>query len=161
MTPDVEYLKTLLNAFRDAPNPTTDIQELEKAGLDYNEPRFEFHMNLLLDQGYIASDSRRGGFGLDKGADGGGQWSVIPLRLTAGGHEFAEALNNSKAFETVRNNFVGASITTIKEVVIAVAKAESRSASDFISEGSCQKSEGMIPALAAAGSNTNAATALS
>ena len=124
MTPDVDYLKKLLNAFRDAPDPTTDIQELEKAGLDYHEARFEFHMELLLDQGYIASDSRRGGFGLDKGADGGGQWSVIPLRLTASGHEFAEALNDSKAFETVRKNFVGASITTIKEVVIAVAKAE-------------------------------------
>jgi len=115
---------TLLTAFRDAPSPTTDIREIEDAAIDYNEPKFEFHMHLLMDQGYIESDSRSGGFGLDKSADGCAQWSVIPLRLTAAGHEFAEAINDTKAFETVRKDFVGASISTIKEVVVAVAKAE-------------------------------------
>jgi hypothetical protein len=51
-------------------------------------------------------------------------WSVIPLRLTASGHEFAEGLNNSKAFETVKKNFAGASINTIRDVVVGVVKAE-------------------------------------
>jgi hypothetical protein len=51
-------------------------------------------------------------------------WSVIPLRLTATGDEFAEALSNDKALETVKKSFWGASLGTIKEVAVAVVKAE-------------------------------------
>jgi hypothetical protein len=51
-------------------------------------------------------------------------WSVIPLRLTAAGHELAEGLENPKAFETVRKDFVGASLSTIKDVAVGIIKAE-------------------------------------
>jgi hypothetical protein len=124
MKPDPDYLKSLLSAFRDAPGPTTDIQELQRSGLDYEDPRFEFHLKRLADDGYVESDSGRGGIGLDKGADGTCMWSVIPLRLTATGDEFAEALSNDKALETVKKSFWGASLGTIKEVAVAVVKAE-------------------------------------
>jgi hypothetical protein len=122
--PDAEYLKNLLSAFRDAPDPTTDITELKEASIDYDEPAFEFHMHLLLDDGYIESDLGPRDFGLSRGVDGYISWSVIPLRLTAAGHEFAEGLENPKAFETVKRDFVGASLATIKEVVVGVIKAE-------------------------------------
>jgi hypothetical protein len=88
MKPDANYLKQLLTAFQGAPNPTTDIRELEGAGLSIDDPKFEFHMMLLQDGGFMESESRAGGIGLSKGADGSIQWSVIPLRLTASGHEF-------------------------------------------------------------------------
>jgi hypothetical protein len=122
--PDAEYLKNLLSAFRNAPDPTTDITELKEASIDYDEPAFEFHMHLLLDDGYIESDLGPRDFGLSRGVDGYISWSVIPLRLTAAGHEFAEGLENPKAFETVKRDFVGASLATIKEVVVGVIKAE-------------------------------------
>lgn len=124
MKPDPEYLKKLLVAFSNAPEPTTDIRELQEAGIDYDDPKFEFHMHLLLDHGYIESESRKGGFGLEKSADGYRQWSVIPLRLTASGHEFAEALESSKAMEAVKKNLVGASLSTIKDLAVAAFKAE-------------------------------------
>ena len=47
MKPDAEYLKQLLTAFEDAPNPTTDIRELEGAGFSLNDPKFEFHLMLV------------------------------------------------------------------------------------------------------------------
>lgn len=124
MKPDAEYLKTLLTAFRNARNPTTDITELKERGIDYEEPAFEFHMQLLLDDRYIESSLGPNDFGLSRGVDGYGSWSVIPLRLTAAGHEFAEGLENPKAFETVRKDFVGASLGTIKEVVVGIIRAE-------------------------------------
>jgi hypothetical protein len=34
MKPDPAYTKKLLEAFEDSPQPTTDIQELQKLGLD-------------------------------------------------------------------------------------------------------------------------------
>jgi len=122
--PDAEYLKNLLTAFRNSPTPTTDIMNLKEAGIDYENPNFEFHMHLLLDDGYIESSAGLNDFGLSRGVDGYLSWSVIPLRLTAAGHEFAEGLENPKAFETVRKDFVGASLGTIKDVVVGVIKAE-------------------------------------
>jgi hypothetical protein len=122
--PDAEYLKKLLTAFQDAPNPTTDIRELEGAGLSLDDPKFEFHMTLLQDGGFVESESRAGGIGLSKGADGSIQWSVIPLRLTASGHEFAEAMGNSKVLQTLKKSFVGASISTMRDVAVTIIKAE-------------------------------------
>src|ERR1035438_1801639 len=70
MKPDAEYLKQLLTAFRDAPNPTTDIRELEGAGLSLDDTKFEFHMMLLRDGGFVEGGAKAGGIGLLKGADG-------------------------------------------------------------------------------------------
>jgi hypothetical protein len=50
-------------------------------------------------------------------------WSVIPLRLTASGHEFAEAIGNSKVLETLKKDFVGASISTLRDVAVAIFRA--------------------------------------
>ncbi len=119
MRPNPDYLKRLLTAFQDATNPTTDIQELGAAGLPFDDPEFEFHLRLLNDQGYVERNDGRPGIGLS-----GEMWSVIPLRLTAAGHEFAEALSDNKVFAVVKKNLVGASIGTIKEVAVGLLRAE-------------------------------------
>jgi hypothetical protein len=124
MRPDPDYLKQLLTAFQDAPEPTTDIQELANAGFPYEDPKFEFHLSLLQDEGFVTSDRPDGGLGMDRGADGCVQWSVIPLRLTAAGQHFAEALGNSKVLATIKEKFVGASISTLQQVAFALLKSE-------------------------------------
>jgi hypothetical protein len=124
MKPDPEYLKQLLAAFQDAPSPTTDLTELQAAGPSIDDPKFEFHMMLLRDGGFVESELSTGGIGLSKSADGHIQWSVIPLRLTASGHEFAEAMQNNKVMTTLKDKFVGASIGTMRDVAIAALKAE-------------------------------------
>ncbi len=123
MRPDPDYLKELLTAFQDAPAPTTDIRELAAAGLSYDDPKFEFHLFLLHDQGFITDDGD-GSLGMDRGADGTIQWSVIPLRLTASGQQFAEALGNRKILATIKKNFVGASISTLQQAAVALLKSE-------------------------------------
>lgn len=120
MRPDVEYLKQLLTAFRDAPKPTTDITELEESGLSLDDPKFEFHIMLLHDNGFVESGSGDRGIGISTSAP----WSVIPLRLTASGHQFAEAMENKKVLQTLRRNFVGASVGTMRDVAVAIIKAE-------------------------------------
>jgi hypothetical protein len=124
MKPDPEYLKQLLSAFQDAPAPTTDLHELQNAGLSIDDPKFEFHMMLLQDSSFVESELSAGGIGLSKSPDGFIQWSVIPLRLTASGHEFAEAMGNNKVLTTLKEKFVGASITTMRDVAMVVLKAE-------------------------------------
>ena len=62
MKPEVAYLKNLLQGFRDAPGTTTNIQELKADGLDYYDPKFEFHLRLLADDQYVESADTRGLF---------------------------------------------------------------------------------------------------
>jgi len=123
MKPDPDYLKQLLATFQDAPEPTTDIRALADAGVSYEDPKFEFHLFLLRDQGFVTDDGD-GSLGMDRAADGTVQWSVIPLRLTASGHQFAEALGNSKVLATIKEKFVGASISTLQQVAITLLKGE-------------------------------------
>jgi Hypothetical protein (DUF2513) len=106
-----EYLKGLLEAFQSAEKPTTDIRELEQKGFSYQKPEFIFHLQILSDQHLVVRES---GVGLGYSPNGG--WVVTPLRLTAQGHEFIEALNNSQVWETIKTEFSEASIGTLWKV---------------------------------------------
>ena len=63
---DHDYLKKLLEACQASEKPTFDIQDLKADGFDYNDPKFEFHMAILDDQGFIQQDGGDPGFGLRK-----------------------------------------------------------------------------------------------
>jgi hypothetical protein len=58
----------------------SDIEDFRLAGLDYNEAKFEFHIAILYDQGFVGQDDGDPGFELTKGGDGFLVWSVLPLR---------------------------------------------------------------------------------
>lgn len=109
-----DYLKSLLIAFEEAQTPTVDWNQLESAGLISDEHEFVFHMRILNDQGFVQRADGEPGFGL---VDGIGQdeyvWSLVPLRLTAAGHEFIEALRNEEVWEQIKTNFKDASVGTL------------------------------------------------
>ncbi len=81
-------------------------------------------MMLLQDHHFVEGEPSAGGIGLSKSLDGFVQWSVIPLRLTASGHEFAEAMSSSKVLQTLKRNFIGATISTMRDVAVTIFKAE-------------------------------------
>ena len=120
---DQDYMKRLLEACQAAEKPTFDIEDLEAAGFDYNDKQFEFHMMILVDQGFIERDDGDPGFGLTKSVDGFLSWSVLPLRLTASGHQFIEALSNQEVWATIKSGFKDASITTLKTVALKLLDA--------------------------------------
>ncbi|MHA7000162.1 DUF2513 domain-containing protein [Aeromonas schubertii] len=112
---DNEYLKGLLEAFEASDTPTTDIEELKKAGFSYQEDKFIFHLSILADQNLVQCEQGYG-LGYQKGVDGYVSWAVVPLRLTAFGHEFLEALRNSQVWDTIKSEFKDASIGTLWRV---------------------------------------------
>ena len=59
---DQDYLKKLLLACQASDDPTFDIEDLKRAGLDYGDPQFEFHMKILADQGFVERDDGDSGF---------------------------------------------------------------------------------------------------
>jgi predicted nucleotide-binding protein len=115
---DQDYLKKLLEAGQASEKPTFDIEDLKAAGFDYSDPKFEFHMMILADHGFIAQDDGSHGIGLEKSLDGFCQWSVLPLRLTSPGHQFIEALSNEEVWATIRHDYPNASITTLEVVAL-------------------------------------------
>jgi len=112
---DQDYLKGLLEAFEAAVKPTTNIQELQQQGFNYEDDKFIFHLHILADQALVEQE-HGSGLGYTKGADGFVSWSVVPLRLTANGYDFIEALRNSKVWETIKSEFKEASIGTLLKV---------------------------------------------
>jgi len=119
---DHDYLKKLLEACQASENPTFTIEDLKAAGLDYNDHQFEFHMKILDDQHLIEQDDGESGFGLFKSLDGSRSWAVLPLRLTASGHQFIEALANKEVWEAIKHGFKDASIETLKKVSLTLSE---------------------------------------
>src|ERR1039457_7046003 len=125
MKPEVDYLKKLLQAFRDAPEPTTNIEELKAAGLDCkHDPQFEFHLRLLVDDQYIENDDGSRDIGFRRSCDWHPSWRAVPLRLTSSGHDFAAALCDQTVFEKVKLKLFSTSVSTIRDVALAIFKAE-------------------------------------
>jgi hypothetical protein len=113
---DQDYLRQILEALEDAPDPTTDILKLKDFGVDYETDIFLFHAELLLDQSLLERADRRPGLGVSRGIDGHLSWAVLPLRLTSAGHDFIENLRNKEVWATIKSGFKGASISTLTAV---------------------------------------------
>lgn len=118
MKVDQDYLKRLLEACQASETPTFNIVDLKASGLEYNDPRFEFHMKISADQHLIERDNGGAGFGLTKSMDGSLSWSVVPLRLTASGHQFIEALENKDVWAAIKRGFRDVSIGTLQAVAL-------------------------------------------
>ena len=113
---DYDYLKRLLEAFAAAPRPTTDIRELAQAGVDYETDIFLFHIEILLDKGFIQRQDGEPGIGIVRSIDDFITWNVLPLRLTASGHEFLDGLRNQEAMAVLKSKFKHAGIDTAKAI---------------------------------------------
>jgi hypothetical protein len=122
---DHEYLKKLLEACQASDKPTFDIEDLKAAGFDYSDLQFEFHMAILVDQGFIQQDDGDPGFGLTKGIDGFVSWSVLPLRLTASGHDFIDSVQNSDVWSKTKDAVQKVGGVGF-DLFIQIAKAEAR-----------------------------------
>jgi len=113
---DQDYLKKLLETCEAAPAPIFDIDELKAAGVDFDTDQFVFHMDILNDLGVIERDDGEQGYGLVRGIDGHMSWAAVPLRLTARGHQFIEALRDKEVWATLKRDFKDASVSTLWDV---------------------------------------------
>ncbi|MBE4973566.1 MULTISPECIES: DUF2513 domain-containing protein [Serratia] len=118
---DIYYVKKLLDLFELAPTADVTINYLSQSGIDYNTDKFVFHMRVLQDGDFLRRCDGKLGFGLDVGLNGHRMWTITPLRLTAKGHEFIEALHQKETWETVKSNFKDASLSTVSTLAKQLA----------------------------------------
>lgn len=107
---DYEYLKNILEIILDNDHPDFRIDHPRIKPLWINDAeeksKLIFHMEILADQGLVeAAIPSQSGLGFRRSGDGGFAISVIPLRLTSKGHQFAADLSKPGVFELLATKF--------------------------------------------------------
>ena len=113
MKVDQSYVKEVLNAFLDSPRAFVWVDDILKRGIEMDD-RFLFHMQILEDQGLVECLDKRSDLGYEINLGGAFTWQSRPLRLTAAGHELAEAMNRREIWEILKGEFTDASLSTLK-----------------------------------------------
>lgn len=124
---DIEYIKYFLDAVleHNEPDFRIDIEKLKPLWLNDDEKlnKLVFHMEIMEDQHLIESSINTSGIGFQRVGGGGGfSFSIIPLRLTAQGHQFAADLSKPGVVEKLATTFKDAGPTETVKVVFALGK---------------------------------------
>lgn len=114
MKVDQEYLRKLLTTFLDAPRSFVDLSDFKGNDISVDDT-FLFHMQILEDQAMVECLNGEKELGYIIAIGGNFEWISKPLRLTASGHEFAEALARKEIFIVLKSGFKNASISTLRE----------------------------------------------
>lgn len=131
---DQDYLKKLLNTFLDSDTSFVMIDDFKKSGILIDD-KFLFHMQILEDQSYIERLDKEKHLGYNIAGSGVFEWISLPLRLTAQGHEFTDALNKAEVLEFLKKEFKDASVATLskvgKELIEAFARKQIKKHLEF------------------------------
>ena len=126
---DQEYLKRLLNTFVDSSKHFVELNDFQSNDIAVDE-KFLFHMQVLEDQALIECLNKDKHLGYIIALGGNFEWISKPLRLTAPGLEFAEALNRKEIWEALKSGFKDASLSTLtaasKELLAAFVKKKAK-----------------------------------
>jgi hypothetical protein len=119
---DQDYLKLILDAFIDSPRSFIWVADLLDKGIEMDD-KFLFHMQILEDHDFIEPLDKKSELGYEILLGGEYTWHSRPLRLTASGHEFIEALNKSEIWEILKAEFKDSSLSTLKSAATTLLKA--------------------------------------
>jgi hypothetical protein len=122
---DQAYLKQLLNGFLVSERSFVWPGDLLRDGVELDD-KFLFHMQILEDQRFVECLDRRPDLGYEITLGGEFTWHSRPLRLTAAGHEFVEALNRSEIWEVIKAEFQDASVATLTTAAKGLLEAFAR-----------------------------------
>ncbi|UXI03699.1 DUF2513 domain-containing protein [Photobacterium sp. TY1-4] len=111
---DLDYFRKMLDVFLEAETAHVELYDFPQSGVEYvdaqtqelNE-KFIFHFQLLTENKLISNrnmDSYNlSDLGIRFGASGDCILSIIPLRLTQAGHDFALTLHNKEVIEKLKS----------------------------------------------------------
>ncbi|MBH03982.1 MAG: hypothetical protein CMP08_07645 [Xanthomonadales bacterium] len=125
MRQDPDYLKLLLNQIQASPEPWPYLSEIENETIEA-DAKMLFHLELLEDDGFIKGPEGVKSFAFHRdGADY--LCGDPPIRLTAKGHQFIEAMDQPEIWQTLKAEAPRASVTTMFDIakygLLASAKA--------------------------------------
>ena len=119
---DQEYLKSLLNTFIESSRSFIWIADFLDNGIEIDD-KFLFHIQILEDQKFLECLDKKSEIGYEITLGGDFEWSSRPLRLTAIGHEFADAINREEIWAVMKKEFKTASLSTLKSAASSLLQA--------------------------------------
>lgn len=124
---DYSYLSNILSKFLDSPDPNIDFHSFgEEIGKDSN--KFFFHLIILADKGLVCSATKEpSNIGVRyNGNNGEYDYWITPLRLTAAGHDFADAITKPSINETIIGKFKDEGFSAVIDIAkkLALKRAE-------------------------------------
>ena len=119
---DQEYLKLMLNTFVESPHSFIWVADFIDRGIEMDD-KFLFHIQILEDQKFIEPLDKKSDLGYEILLGGEYRWQSRPLRLTASGHEFIEAINKSEIWKIIKEEFKDSSLSTLKSAATSLLKA--------------------------------------
>lgn len=124
---DQDYLRAVLSVFLGSPRSFVELRDFREADVAVDD-RFLFHMQLLEDQSFVECLNKNKMLGYVIAMSGNFEWISRPLRLTAAGHEFADALTRKEIAQILKSGFKDASMSTLKmaatELLTAFVKTQ-------------------------------------
>jgi hypothetical protein len=124
---DQDYLREILNSFIESPRSFIWVADIVERGIDMDD-KFLFHIQILEDQQFVECLDKRSDLGYEITLGGNFEWKSRPLRLTASGHEFTEAINRPEIWEILKDEFSDASLSTLRStattLLVAFAKKQ-------------------------------------
>ena len=122
---DIEYIKSLLDIILEHDQPDFRIDHNKIKPLWLNDEKLNtlvFHMEILEDQNLIESSTSLQGIGFKRMGNGSFTVSIIPLRLSAAGHQFASDLSKPGVLEQLTTSFKDLGPSEVVKVVFALGK---------------------------------------
>jgi hypothetical protein len=124
---DQDYLRALLGIFLDSPRSFVELCDFKNESIAIDD-KFLFHMQLLEDQLFVECLNKDKKIGYVIAMGGNFEWISRPLRLSAAGHEFADALSRKEIAQILKSGFKDASMSTLKlaatELLTAFVKTQ-------------------------------------
>ncbi|WP_318413057.1 hypothetical protein [Photobacterium leiognathi] len=121
---DFEYIKDFLALVLDNEELDFNLNQEQFKPLHADsdaKKKMVFHLEILEDQGLIESAiNKNNGIGFRRSSRNEVTLSIIPLRLTATGHQFAADLVKPGVFEKLVSNFKDAGPTEAIKVVLGL-----------------------------------------
>ena len=122
---DLGYISKILTVFLESENAHINIKHFSDAGIviqsetersKLNE-QFLFHFQILVENRLVSNRDLVTGslkpLGIQFGAHGDVSLSIIELRLTQNGHDFASALNNKEVLQKLKSELKDAPFKTV------------------------------------------------
>lgn len=122
---DQEYLRQVLNTFIESERSFIWVVAICEKGIEMDD-KFLFHMQILEDQHFIECLDKRSELGYQIHLGGEFEWKSRPLRLTAVGHEFVEAINRPEIWDVLKDEFKDSSLSTLKSAAQTLLVAFAR-----------------------------------
>lgn len=121
---DIEYIANLLDVFLKAETAHITILDFKKSGIEIEDAqkskldeKFLFHIQIIIENRLISNENLECNglrtVGIRLGAKNDAVLSVVPVRLTQVGHNFANALQNKEVLSKLKTELKDAPFKTL------------------------------------------------